>query len=53
VIERRVGKGRARGKIFWGCSRYPECKYASWTNPLNPPGKDTGDATEKTEPNDA
>ncbi|MFA5927626.1 MAG: type I DNA topoisomerase [Patescibacteria group bacterium] len=29
VIERRT----KRGKMFWGCSRYPECKYASWTNP--------------------
>ncbi len=37
VIERRVSKGRARGKTFWGCSRYPECDYASWTNPLLPP----------------
>lgn len=38
LLERRVNrKGRARGKIFWGCSRYPDCKYASWTNPLLPP----------------
>ncbi|MDE2000939.1 MAG: type I DNA topoisomerase [Patescibacteria group bacterium] len=37
VIERRVTRGRARGKIFWGCNRYPDCDYASWTNPLNPP----------------
>jgi DNA topoisomerase-1 len=37
VIERRVSRGRARGKIFWGCSRYPKCDYASWTDPLNPP----------------
>lgn len=36
VIERRVSKGRARGKVFWGCSRYPDCDYASWTNPLLP-----------------
>ena len=34
VVERRVSRGRARGKIFWGCSRYPECDYASWENPL-------------------
>lgn len=34
VVERRVSRGRARGKIFWGCSRYPDCDYASWTNPL-------------------
>jgi DNA topoisomerase-1 len=40
VIERRVSrKGRARGKIFWGCNRYPDCDYASWTNPLNPEEK--------------
>ncbi|OGY64343.1 MAG: DNA topoisomerase I [Candidatus Harrisonbacteria bacterium RIFCSPLOWO2_02_FULL_41_13b] len=35
IIERKVTKGRARGKIFWGCSKYPDCDYASWTNPLN------------------
>ena len=35
VIQRVVRKkGRARGKIFWGCNRYPACDYASWTNPL-------------------
>lgn len=35
IVEKRVNrKGRARGKIFWGCSRYPDCNHASWTNPL-------------------
>jgi len=29
VIIKKTGKGRA----FFGCSNYPECKYASWTNP--------------------
>jgi len=29
VVERRT----KRGKIFWGCSRYPKCKWASWTRP--------------------
>ena len=29
VITRRT----KRGKIFWGCSRYPTCDFASWTNP--------------------
>jgi len=33
VIEKKVGRGRARGKIFWGCNRYPKCDYASWTDP--------------------
>ena len=43
VIERRVSRGRARGKIFWGCNRYPKCDYASWTNPLKtePENKNT------------
>ncbi len=37
IVERRVSRGRVKGKIFWGCERYPKCDYASWTNPLNPP----------------
>lgn len=30
VIERRS----RRGKIFWGCSRYPECTFVSWDEPI-------------------
>ncbi|MFI5353734.1 MAG: type I DNA topoisomerase [Candidatus Binatales bacterium] len=26
IMERRSKKG----KLFFGCSRYPECKFASW-----------------------
>jgi DNA topoisomerase-1 len=29
IVSRRSKKGR----IFWGCSRYPDCKYATWENP--------------------
>jgi len=32
VISRRTKKGRT----FWGCSRYPECKYATWQDPADP-----------------
>jgi len=32
VIIRRT----KRGKVFFGCSRYPACDFASWTNPLEP-----------------
>jgi DNA topoisomerase-1 len=32
VIERKT----KRGKTFWGCSRYPKCKYATWEDPLKP-----------------
>jgi DNA topoisomerase-1 len=37
IVERKVSRGRARGKIFWGCSKYPTCKYASWENPTGVP----------------
>lgn len=26
-----------RGKIFYSCSRYPDCKYALWNEPINEP----------------
>ncbi len=32
VVERKTKKGRR----FWGCSRYPDCDYATWTKPKNP-----------------
>lgn len=31
VIQRRTKKGR----VFWGCSKYPKCKYASCEEPKN------------------
>ncbi len=38
LIERRVSKrGRAKGKVFWGCSRYPACDFAVWTDPTKEP----------------
>ncbi len=30
IVERKTKKGR----LFWGCSRYPECKYATWEKPV-------------------
>lgn len=29
VIERKT----RRGKTFWGCSKYPKCKWATWDDP--------------------
>lgn len=26
-----------RGKVFFSCSRYPKCEYASWNQPLKEP----------------
>lgn len=54
VIERKVVRGRARGKMFWGCSKYPDCDYASWTNPKDPVEvKEEGAAKDEKEPKDA
>jgi DNA topoisomerase-1 len=33
VVERRTRKGR----IFYGCSRYPECDFTSWKRPISTP----------------
>jgi DNA topoisomerase-1 len=30
VIEKRT----KRGKVFYGCSKYPKCKFASWNKPV-------------------
>jgi DNA topoisomerase-1 len=31
LIERRTKKG---GKIFYGCNKFPKCKFATWDKPL-------------------
>ena len=33
VVERRTKKGRP----FYGCSRYPDCRFVSWNKPLDIP----------------
>ncbi|MCI0468959.1 MAG: type I DNA topoisomerase [Nitrospirae bacterium] len=30
VVERKT----KRGKTFWGCGNYPDCKFASWQKPV-------------------
>ena len=32
-----VEKRSKRGKIFYGCSRYPECNFATWDKPVAKP----------------
>lgn len=34
---RIVEKRSKRGKVFYGCSRYPDCKFASWDKPVAKP----------------
>lgn len=33
VVERRTKKGR----VFFGCSSYPKCRFASWDKPVSEP----------------
>ncbi len=32
-----VAKRTKRGKIFWGCNKYPDCEFASWNEPVKEP----------------
>ncbi|MFA6528272.1 MAG: type I DNA topoisomerase [Candidatus Gracilibacteria bacterium] len=34
LVERRTRKG---AKIFYGCNKYPKCKFASWDKPVKEP----------------
>jgi len=45
VIERRS----KRGRVFYGCSKYPKCDFVSWDKPVNQPCLDCGNnyVTEK------
>ncbi len=36
IVQRRS----RRGKVFYSCSRYPDCKYAIWNEPINEPCPD-------------
>ncbi|TVY10665.1 type I DNA topoisomerase [Paenibacillus cremeus] len=38
IIERRSKKGR----IFYGCDRYPECEFVSWDKPVEAPCPNCG-----------
>ncbi|MBI4408370.1 MAG: type I DNA topoisomerase [Gemmatimonadetes bacterium] len=36
-----IGEKRTRrGKVFWGCTRYPECDWSSWDRPIPTPCPD-------------
>ncbi len=32
-----VEKQSRKGKVFYGCDQYPECKFASWDKPVDQP----------------
>jgi DNA topoisomerase-1 len=37
-----IEKKSRRGKLFYGCNRYPECTFASWDRPVNRKCPDCG-----------
>ncbi|MBA3009694.1 MAG: type I DNA topoisomerase [Proteobacteria bacterium] len=37
-----IEKKSKRGKIFYGCSKYPDCSFASWDRPVNKKCPDCG-----------
>jgi DNA topoisomerase-1 len=41
VVEKKTRKGRRR--IFYGCSRYPECDFTSWDKPTGEQCPECGD----------
>ncbi len=45
IIRRRT----KRRRFFFGCSRYPECKYASWKNPAAPQKSESEDGSVENE----
>lgn len=39
LVRRKAGKGKAAGRFFYGCSRYPDCDFVSWKKPQAGGGK--------------
>ena len=39
IVERKTKKGR----MFWGCSRFPKCDFASWTKPKSKDKEESND----------
>ncbi|MDR1137415.1 MAG: type I DNA topoisomerase, partial [Synergistaceae bacterium] len=48
IIRRKAGKGKVKGRSFYGCSRYPECDYVSWKKPAPPKKMMNGNSEDKT-----
>ncbi len=40
-----VPKKTRKGRLFYGCSRYPDCDFASWTKPQSSSESGNGDAS--------
>lgn len=43
IVMRRTKKGR----IFWGCSNWPKCDWATWQNPVKDEKENKPEETEE------
>ncbi|MCS7224659.1 MAG: type I DNA topoisomerase [Armatimonadetes bacterium] len=37
LLPRSVRRGKRRGRTFYSCSTYPECRFATWNQPVADP----------------
>jgi DNA topoisomerase I len=44
IVERRTRKG---GRLFYGCNKFPKCKYATWKKPGTPEAEEEAKAKAK------
>ncbi len=35
IVERRSRRGRGRGKVFYGCTNYPDCDFVTYDKPTS------------------
>ncbi len=33
LVRRRAAKGKVKGRMFYGCNRYPDCDFIAWKKP--------------------
>jgi DNA topoisomerase-1 len=45
LVRRRAAKGKVKGRMFYGCNRYPDCDFITWKKP----GKTEGEGSEPEE----
>ncbi len=44
-----IARTTKKRRTFWGCSKYPDCKYATWDNPTQPKKEKVKKESEATE----
>lgn len=50
LVRRRAGKGKMKGRFFYGCTRYPDCDFVAWKKPGKTEPEAGTSAPEQAEP---